>query len=374
MNMLGRAGRPGLGFQSIGIIVPQYPSTYDQTGYDLESEYTSYLERIDAVVPVESGLSKLITNAAISLEESDPNNYMFLIHAAARDLTIDSETIKKTLASYMLNEGMVDQAILNTNKWLQSIQDNSSMQKVLKIAQKNAISLHSAQSLINSINVENTLILLDFEAATEKDWITWYLNNINKLESSFLVEIRDSVTSFFILLSMSIAMLLLINSRAKKVVRKKFKIHIKGFSWRTDDFERIQSDILIGHLKVKKLYKEEKLKHLIELVYKDIERKKLPSLIAPTIFISLFVPFWVQFLTNVFKEVKTSELAFSMATNFTLLLLLTMISTAISRWILKGMFEFVWFSETLLRRNLVNILEEIMLEIEEDDNHQIAVE
>lgn len=188
INMLGRAGRPGLGFQSIGIIVPQYPSTYDQRGYNLESEYTSYLERIDAVVPVGSGLSNLIVNAAISLEDSDPDNYMFLIHAAARELSIDSVTIKKTLASYMLNDNMVDQAILNTNKWLQTAQDDINMRRVLQIAQKNAISIHSAQSLIKSINIENTLILLDFEVATEGDWITWFLINISNLENSYLVE------------------------------------------------------------------------------------------------------------------------------------------------------------------------------------------
>lgn len=179
-------------------------------------------------------------------------------------------------------------------------------------------------------------------------------------------DLQSSLLSFVYLFIMNLAMVFILNIRAKKVVRKKFKMRKKGFSWRTDEFDRIQSNILIEHLREKKLYKEEKLKQLIDLIYKDIERRKLPSLIAPTIFISLFVPIWVQYLTIVFREMN-SQSAIMMAGNITLLLVVVMVSITLSKWMLKGTFEFVWMSESLLRRNLANKLEEILVEYEKDE-------
>jgi hypothetical protein len=179
-------------------------------------------------------------------------------------------------------------------------------------------------------------------------------------------DIQSSLIPFVYILVITIAMVFLLNTKAKKIVRKKFKLRIKGFSWRNDEFDRIQSNILIEHLKVKNLYKEEKLKQLIDLIYKDIERKKLPSLIAPTIFISLFVPIWVQYLTIVFKEIKDSQSAILMAGSITVLLVLVMTSITLSKLMLKETFEYVWMSESLLRRNLANKLEEILVEYEQD--------
>lgn len=179
-------------------------------------------------------------------------------------------------------------------------------------------------------------------------------------------DILSSLLSFAFTLLLNIVMVFILNTKAKKVVKKKFNIRKKGFLWRTDEFDRIQSNILIKHLKEKKLYKEEKIKQLIDLIYKDIERKKLPSLIAPTIFISLFVPIWVQYITIVFRELKDSQSATMMAGSITLLLVLVMISITLSKWMLKGTFEYVWMGESLLRRNFANKLEEILLEYEED--------
>ncbi|WP_072335558.1 MULTISPECIES: hypothetical protein [unclassified Paenibacillus] len=183
----------------------------------------------------------------------------------------------------------------------------------------------------------------------------------------FAGTLLNTFNSFLISLVLCVGLFFHVNSKAKKIVRKKFRFRNKGFSWRTDEFEKMQSRILIDHLREKKLYKEEKLKQLIDLCYKEIERKKLPSLIAPTIFISLFVPIWVQFLTILFKETSISERAFPLAVSITLLLIVIMISITISKWIIKEMFEFVWISESQLKKNLVHRLEELLIEIEEDE-------
>ncbi|MDQ6421384.1 helicase-related protein [Paenibacillus sp. LHD-117] len=188
INMLGRAGRPGLGFQSIGIIVPQYPALYDQekNTYLLDEEYRDFLERIDAVVPLSSGLINVIeTVASLTDPNEDPDKLTFLLHAAVKDGLVNEDIINKTVASYFVGSEPINYAIQKCNLWLENASKDTKMQKVIGLAQKSAIPLSLAKILVETFDEDQTSMLLALRSATTEDWIRWFLNNLKKLGGEF---------------------------------------------------------------------------------------------------------------------------------------------------------------------------------------------
>ncbi|WP_083609520.1 DEAD/DEAH box helicase, partial [Paenibacillus sp. P3E] len=188
INMLGRAGRPGLAFQSIGVIVPQYPSSHNKNGFTLAPEYNEYLERIDAVVPVGSGLTQILNSVASSPFENALDNYTFLLNTTTKEDQINKKIISKTLASYLLDSEVIDNATDNCDKWLSIVQEDPLMKQYVDIAKKSAVSIKVAKTLWESIDEEGTLFLVGYLDATIGDWLNWYMSNIRKLTGEFLIE------------------------------------------------------------------------------------------------------------------------------------------------------------------------------------------
>src|SRR5690606_29004267 len=104
----------------------------------------------------------------------------------------------------------------------------------------------------------------------------------------------------------------------------------------------------------------EKIEILIASINKDLERNKIPSLIAPGIFISLFVPLWIQFLSKLFANVNSSE-AISLLIYTALTLVGVIILFNFFRFLIKEMVEVVSFSDSTYKKGLVKKLEELLL-------------
>jgi replicative superfamily II helicase len=202
INMLGRAGRPGLGFQSIGLIVPQYPSMYDQeqNSYSLAKEYTEFLERIDAVVPLNSGLVNVIEMAASSSTDVDPDNFSFLINVAATDGKVNKVILNKSVASYFVPHNQLVEAVQNCNKWLDGATNDFTLKRVVNLVQKSAISISLAKTLIDSFDEDKALMLLVLGSTSTKDWLIWFLNNLKGLGGIFYQNnIHPALTNYEIL-------------------------------------------------------------------------------------------------------------------------------------------------------------------------------
>ncbi|GED60811.1 hypothetical protein ABER61_24235 [Brevibacillus formosus] len=115
------------------------------------------------------------------------------------------------------------------------------------------------------------------------------------------------VVLFLATLAVTIITVSILDLKAKDVVRRRYSIRPKKGMWRTEEFNRIQDQIFVDYLKEKGLYTSDKLELLIKYIDKDIERSKLPPLVAPGIFIALFVPIWSQYVILLFKKIASNN-------------------------------------------------------------------
>ncbi|MGI2297961.1 hypothetical protein [Paenibacillus sp. GXUN7292] len=152
----------------------------------------------------------------------------------------------------------------------------------------------------------------------------------------------------------------LINKKAKKILHSKYNIAPESGQWRSNNFDQMQNHRLIEYLKLNHLYHKGKIEILITSINKDLERNKIPSLIAPGIFISLFVPLWIQFLSRLFANVTSSE-AISLLIYTALTLVGVIILFNFFRFLIKEMVEAVSFSDSAYKKGLVKKLEELLL-------------
>lgn len=101
----------------------------------------------------------------------------------------------------------------------------------------------------------------------------------------------------------------LLNSKAKRVLKSKYGIISNNILWRCEEFEGMQDNAFIQFLNIKKLSSEKKIRLLIELLKNEGEKSRLPSFVAPSILLALFIPAWVQLMGVLYKIVNTLEMA-----------------------------------------------------------------
>lgn len=174
---------------------------------------------------------------------------------------------------------------------------------------------------------------------------------------------------FFVLASLVfLFMISLVNKKARLILKQKYKIKSSGWPWRTPEFETIQAGLLKDHLKRNYLYTENKIKLLIEGLEKDIEKSKLPSLINPGIFISLFVPIWIQYLTFKYKLITVEGQAISMLVVSTFSILMIIILVNVIKRLSNDIKEVIFIDDTIYKKMLLEKLEDTLLRYREDQD------
>ncbi|OKP85839.1 hypothetical protein [Paenibacillus sp. P32E] len=152
--------------------------------------------------------------------------------------------------------------------------------------------------------------------------------------------------------------------RAKEIVRKEVKTpsYSKRWRWRTEEFNEFQRKKIADFLDEKGLLKRWKVENIIESLIKDKERMKIPPLIAPAVFISLTVPNVNQFLTFLYGQNEKNEISVFVY-SFLITAAVVFFVNYLSKQILEMKEEFL--KEFYHRRELLSILEDVLLSIEE---------
>ncbi|MGM7432833.1 hypothetical protein CN268_21195 [Bacillus anthracis] len=197
INMLGRAGRPGFGQQSLGIIVPQYPSTTTDKEFYLDQDSTSYLERVDGVEKTTSGLLNIINEIAEKelYEEGIDDDFTLMTNVlGTQPKPLRRDLLKKTLATQFLEDEIFDHVIKKWDSWLDTITTDEK-DFILKVAVKSANKASVIEVILQTVDSEATKSLFENKSNNEV-WIEWLFDCISQLDNNFIQQnIHELFTS-----------------------------------------------------------------------------------------------------------------------------------------------------------------------------------
>lgn len=159
-----------------------------------------------------------------------------------------------------------------------------------------------------------------------------------------------------------------LNSYAKKIVQKDYGLEPKGFRWRTKEFEELQFNRLKGYLSENGLYNEKKLIQLVNLLYKEADRRKVPSFIAPSVFLAFLVPVWVQVIGVAYKQVTMPVIAVSYMLTIAIIIFVVISISGMSKNTYIDVKDTFFQDESRKMRKFALVLEEIMLAIPNETN------
>ncbi len=97
--------------------------------------------------------------------------------------------------------------------------------------------------------------------------------------------------------------------KAKAIIKTRYSIQPRKGAWQTKEFYQYQFKCFENQLHLFNLYDEKKLEVLINLIEKEIARGKPKEYLASGVYLALFVPLWVQFLTAIYKAIHVKVLS-----------------------------------------------------------------
>lgn len=174
--------------------------------------------------------------------------------------------------------------------------------------------------------------------------------------------VKGSAIFFGGILVLSILVISIFNTKAKKILNNHYSIQIKKGVWRTKQFENMQRQFLIEYLKSKELYTEEKLDLLIKILEKEVARSKIPTFLAPGAFLALFIPVWSQYAIFFFKALDSTKFNESTSLFVTFTLVALFISVCIGTF--KAMFSLVedfFMIEINIKKRFLEKIEDVLL-------------
>ncbi|MFE3982829.1 MULTISPECIES: DEAD/DEAH box helicase [unclassified Priestia] len=197
INMLGRAGRPGFGQQSLGIVVPQYPSTTSGKGFILDSDSISYLERVDGVEKTTSGLLTIMNEIAEKElnDEGIDDNFTLITNVLGNQTTsLRRDLLQKTLAIQFLEDETINKVLGKWNSWLDVVKSKE-QEFILKAAVKSANKASVIEAVLQTID-QSSLNDLFSDDKKEDIWFSWFFECISKLDKKFIKQdIHELFTS-----------------------------------------------------------------------------------------------------------------------------------------------------------------------------------
>ncbi|MDC0706381.1 DEAD/DEAH box helicase [Priestia sp. AB] len=197
INMLGRAGRPGFGQQSLGIVVPQYPSTTSEKSFSLDKDSTSYLERVDGVEKTTSGLLGIINEIAEKElnEDGIDDNFTLMTNVLGnQSKPLRRDLLRKTLAMQFLEDETFDQVFKKWDSWLDTVA-SAEKELIIKAAVKSANKASVIEVILDTID-QVSLKELFINDQEEEIWLSWFFECISKLDINFIQQnIHELFTS-----------------------------------------------------------------------------------------------------------------------------------------------------------------------------------
>ncbi|MTI83454.1 MAG: hypothetical protein FH756_06000 [Firmicutes bacterium] len=153
-----------------------------------------------------------------------------------------------------------------------------------------------------------------------------------------------------------IALMYILNVKAKKVIEEKYNIPQKRFLWGDNQFFKFKVSKLEKYLNQNNITSQEQLKTIAELFRKRARERKIPNIILPGALISFFVPIWNQFLSWLYNN---EVITFEDALLILLLFLLTIISIAIPLIQVRSTILDILNHNSNLMKGLADIMDEL---------------
>lgn len=106
------------------------------------------------------------------------------------------------------------------------------------------------------------------------------------------------------------------------------------------------------------------------MIEKDIDTRKLSPLINPGIFISLFVPIWIQYLVFKYKLIETEVEATVMLLSGTFLMLTIIILVNVIKKFSSEIKEIIFTDDNVYKKTLLEKLKDILIVYKEDETNK----
>lgn len=155
-----------------------------------------------------------------------------------------------------------------------------------------------------------------------------------------------------------------IGRRAKVILKNRYSIKVEKGIWRTTEFDFMQTQMLKSYLGSKNVYTKEKLERIMIFLEKEIERSKIPTFLAPSIFIAMFIPAWAQYIIFLFKGIEDNN--FDEASTLIVILIGVCVFIALAVGTYKKFLhlgEEYLMSERYVKKELLLKIEELLLRL-----------
>ncbi|MGG4459743.1 hypothetical protein ABEX29_15645 [Brevibacillus porteri] len=114
---------------------------------------------------------------------------------------------------------------------------------------------------------------------------------------------------FGVLIALFCVFFILLNTQAKRILKRKFKIEQRGFIWNDKDLINVRVTMLKDFLDQNEVNSVKKIEALMNLLSKEAERRKFTGLIIPGAFLAFTVPLWNHIVGSFFKNINNINIA-----------------------------------------------------------------
>ena len=206
----------------------------------------------------------------------------------------------------------------------------------------------------------------------ERRWIGFIIVSIITFCYLFRYAMSDKKIAAVIALIPFAIYFMLINYWAKKILKSTYNIESKGFMWGNSSYDKMRKNLLIRYLKSKNIHTEKKLKELINMFYKEGEKKKYKGFINWGILVVILVPLWAQFISTVFKfSANTLDDAIQIFLSMLEIITIAFIMLSILMDMVNDNLNDIINKESNRFNILVNMLEAILFEIDVEHSNII---
>jgi undecaprenyl pyrophosphate phosphatase UppP len=153
------------------------------------------------------------------------------------------------------------------------------------------------------------------------------------------------------------------------IVLKKYSIRTKKAAWRTNDFEKYRIDLMKNHLNQNGLYSEGKIILIKSMLAREMEAKKLPSLLAPGIVLAFIIPGWSEFVKYIYQnDINTTAEAWQYFYGLAAIVVIIVVLTNVFRFFYNEIKELIIRNDVAAIKYLMNLMENVHLQLPEKTN------
>lgn len=134
-------------------------------------------------------------------------------------------------------------------------------------------------------------------------WIyAWYVSALITIILTGIFIIKKEYIKFILSFSPFMVFFIIVNQKAKKIVKDKYGINSSEFIWGGVQYDKMKRNLIVKYLIYNNLYNEKKIRILIDLYNKETEHRRNKNMFNGGLFLSIFIPIWSQIIGIVFKK------------------------------------------------------------------------